>query len=121
MSILIYLFMLLWSLNGVIKCASPVVYNANVGESVTLQFSGGGTICYSTYTLKNITHEMIVIPGNLKYQISSGSLTISNVQATDAGFYASSSNCNSMNSDSIAFYLQPYRMRKYCFKIILNS
>ena len=37
----------------------------------------------------------------------SGSITINNVQATDAGFYTCSSNCQQVRYDQISYYLQP--------------
>lgn len=100
---------------------TPQVYYGNIGESVRLQCTTGGGqyVCFSTYTFQNAYHSMVMLNNSLKYQVTSGSVTISNLQATDAGFYACSSNCDQMRSDQISYFLQP--MCKYIFSIKLLS
>ncbi len=87
----------------------PEVYYANLGQSVTLQckVGGGQYACFSTYTFQNSPFEMVVLNNSLKYTVSSGSIALSNVKATDAGFYACSSDCRQMKIDQVSYYLQP--------------
>lgn len=92
------------------ECASPNVYYANVGDTITLQCSAGGGnfACYSSYAFQNQIFKMVNLFNSPKYQVSgSGSIGIANVQATDAGFYACASDCNQMRLDQVSFYLQP--------------
>lgn len=94
-----------------INCASPNVYYANVGDTVALRCtSGGGNYaCFSTYAFQNKAFRMVYLNSSRKYQISPGSIGLTNVQATDAGFYACSSDCNQMKIDQVSYYLQPTR------------
>lgn len=104
------------------KALTPQVYYANIGETVRLQCTTGGGqyVCFSTYTFQNAYHSMVMLNSSLKYQVTSGAVTITNVQATDAGFYACSSNCDQMKSDQISYFLQPmceyYLFGIYLFK-----
>jgi hypothetical protein len=86
--------------------AAPIVYYANIGQPITLQCSGP-YVCFSTYSFQNRMHQMVMLNNSRKYQITGGMVTINNVQATDAGFYACSSNCYQMRLDQINYYLQP--------------
>lgn len=80
----------------------------NLGETLTLRCQQSGQyFCYSTYTFKNQLHPMIIINSTLKYSTTFGSLTINNIDRTDAGFYACSSTCTNMKADLIDFYVQP--------------
>jgi len=100
-----FLFALLINLSDSL---TPTTYFANVGETVRLQcMSGGGSACFSTYTFQNTPHQMVMLNNSRKYQIEMSAITINNVQATDAGFYACSSNCNQMKADQISYFLQP--------------
>lgn len=85
----------------------PSVYYANMGDTVSIQCNGGPYACFSTYTLQNSQFSMVPLNQSAKYQIAMGSIVINNVQATDAGFYACSSNCYQMNINQISYYLQP--------------
>ena len=90
-----------------IRCA-PQTYYANIGSPATLTCGGGQFGCFSTYAYTNYAQQMVMIPmQSLKYQVMSGSITINNVQATDAGFYTCSSNCQQIRYDQISYYLQP--------------
>ena len=101
-----FILFLIIKLIDVSYCLSPSVYYANVGETVRLQCNGPYA-CFSTYTYQDNVHQMIMLNNSLKYNVMPGSITINNVQATDAGFYACSPNCDQMRSDSISYYLQP--------------
>ena len=89
--------------------STPQVYYANIGNTVTLQCQGGGQYaCFSTYTFQNTYHSMVPLNSSLKYQLQSGgAITVVNVQASDAGYYACSSNCLQMKASLISYYLQP--------------
>lgn len=108
---LIHTLLVLWYLSLSIERneAAPFVYYANVGSSVSLQCTGGGgaVACFSTYRFKNTYTPMIAIQNSQKYMISSGSISINNVQSTDAGYYTCAASCNSVNFDQVAYYLQP--------------
>lgn len=94
-------------LNHAIICA-PATFYANIGGPVTLSCGGGQFGCYSTYAYTNYPSQMVMIPmQSQKYQVTSGQITINNVQATDAGFYTCSSNCQQIKYDQISYYLQP--------------
>lgn len=104
----------LWTLLylAVVNCQSsrqPEVFYANLGQTVTLQckVGGGQYACYSSYTYQNRVYEMANINSSLKYQVNQGSIEIKNIKATDAGFYACSSDCRQMKIDQISYYLQP--------------
>jgi hypothetical protein len=99
---------------------APNVYYASLGDTVTLQCSGGGGpyACFSTYTLQNQPSPMVALNMSAKYQIQMGLITITQVQATDAGFYACSGNCNQMQANQISWYLQPMCMLK---KLLFNK
>ena len=91
-------------------CITPPVFYANVGDTVVLQCNNAGSGpygCFSTYTFQSMSHPMVMLNQSMKYQINMGSITINNVQPTDAGFYACSQNCWQMKSDLISYYLQP--------------
>ena len=89
-----------------------ITYYATIGSNaqLTCQSGGGPYICFSTYTFENLTYPMIMINTTSKYTVGMNSITINNVDATDAGFYACSSNCNQMNSNLVDFYLMPMCM-----------
>jgi hypothetical protein len=85
----------------------------NLGESLTMRCQQSGQFfCFSTYTFRNQLHPMIIINSTLKYSATFGSLTINNIERTDAGFYACSSTCQNMRADSIDFYVQPMQNRQ---------
>lgn len=87
---------------------APTTHYANIGSPATLTCNGGQFGCFSTYAYSSLPSRMVMIPmQSLKYQIMSGSITINNVQATDAGFYTCSSSCDQIRYDQISFYLQP--------------
>ena len=90
-----------------VKCQQPAVFYAAIGETARLQCSGGQFACFSSYSLQNSVHSMVPLQNSRKYQIQPGSIIINNVQATDAGFYACSSNCEQMRIEQISYYLQP--------------
>jgi hypothetical protein len=50
---------------------------------------------------------MVTLTNSLKYQVDMSGVTVNNVEATDAGYYGCSSNCNQMSSDVIDYYLHP--------------
>jgi len=50
---------------------------------------------------------MVAITPSYKYQVQSGYVVISNIQATDAGFYTCSSRCDQVTYDQLNYYLQP--------------
>lgn len=95
------------------ECKNRVTIYAGLGETVRLQCSGGQFFCFSTYTLTNSVHQMIMINASNKYQVEMGSLTIRNLEKTDAGFYACSSNCAQMKSENIDYYVQPTSKQHY--------
>lgn len=104
----------LWALTLVVfvNCQAgrqPEVYYANLGQNIVLncKVGGGQYACYSSYTYQNREYEMAYVNSSLKYQVNSGSIGINNVKATDAGFYACSSNCKTMRMDQVSYYLQP--------------
>ena len=102
-----FIVLTLLSLAHSIIC-SPATYYANIGSPVTLTCGGGQFGCFSTYAYMNHPQTMVMIPmQSLKYQVTSGSITINNVQATDAGFYTCSNNCQQIKYDQITYYLQP--------------
>ena len=92
----------------VVECKNRVTFYASIGSNAQLTCqSGGSYVCFSTYTFENTTHPMIILNTTSKYTVGMNSITINNVDATDAGFYACSSNCNQMNSAQMDFYLVP--------------
>lgn len=100
---------------------TPPVFYANVGDTVVLQCNNAGTgsfACFSTYTFQSMTHPMVMLNQSMKYQVNMGSITITNVQATDAGFYACSQNCWQMKSDLISYYLQPMSEFELSFSMV---
>ncbi len=101
------------------ECLNRVTYYASVGDTVRLQCSGGTYFCFSTYTFQNLTHPMVMLNSSLKYSVQMGSLTINNLQQTDAGYYACSSNCTLMRSDLINFYVHP--LGNFCCAVLNNS
>ena len=108
---LLELVLVLKSLSIFVECKTRVTFYAAVGSNAQLTCqSGGSYVCFSTYTFQNITHPMIVLNTTSKYIVGTNSLTVNNVDASDAGFYACSSNCNQMNSDQMDFYLIPTSM-----------
>ncbi len=92
----------------------PNVYYASLGDTVTLQCSGGPYACFSTYMLQNQPSPMVPLNMSSKYQLQMGSITVNRVQATDAGYYACANNCYQVQSGQISYYLQP--MCKFFFK-----
>jgi len=98
---------------------TPTTYYANVGETVRLQcVSGGGSACFSTYTFQNTPHQMVMLNNSRKYQVEMSAITINNVQATDAGFYACSSNCYQMKADQISYFLQPMSKTLFLYQAL---
>ena len=102
-----------------IHCAPPTVYYANVGDTVALRCtSGGGNYaCFSTYAFQNQAFKMVYLNSSRKYQVSPGSIGVTNVQATDAGYYACSNDCAQMKIDQISYYLQPTRNYIFFLKL----
>lgn len=92
-----------------LECAQPAVYYANVGSAANMPCtSGGGSFaCFSTYAFQNQVFRMVYLNTTAKYQVMPGSVTVNNVQPTDAGFYACSNDCFQMKLDQISYYLQP--------------
>jgi hypothetical protein len=90
----------------------PNVYYAQLGDTVTMQCSGGPYACFSTYSLQNQPSPMVTLNISSKYQLQMGSITLTQVQATDAGFYACANNCFQVQANQISYYLQP--MCKLC-------
>lgn len=90
--------------------AAPQVIFAEIGQSSRPIPCNSEFVCYSSYSFKNFPHPMVRLNSSLKYQISAGSLTISNVKDTDAGFYTCSGNCQQMQWDQIAYFLRPTSM-----------
>lgn len=87
----------------------PEVYYANLGSDITLscKVGGGQRACFSTYTYSNREYPMAYLNTSRKYEVTGNSIGIKNVKATDAGFYACSSDCQRMRIDQISYYLQP--------------
>ena len=94
----------------------PEVYYANLGQNVVLpcKVGGGQFACYSSYTYQNREYAMAFINASRKYDVSGSSIGINNVKATDAGFYACSSDCRRMKIDQISYYLQPMCKLSLC-------
>jgi hypothetical protein len=109
---LLKIILLLLKILLLVDCKNRVTYYVAIGDRVRLQcLSGGGQyFCFSTYTLQNVTHPMVMLNNSMKYTIEVGALTINNIETTDAGFYACSSNCYQMKSDNIDYYLAPMSM-----------
>ena len=84
----------------------PAVFYANLGQTISLPCSGQYA-CYSSYTFQNRVYEMVYLNNSLKYQVTTGTIGITNVKTTDAGFYACSNDCFKMKIDMISYYLQP--------------
>lgn len=87
----------------------PEVYYANLGQNVVLscKVGGGQYACFSSYTYQNREYAMAYVNSSRKYEVTGNSIGINNVKATDAGFYACSSDCRRMKIDQISYYLQP--------------
>ena len=98
-----------------LECAQPAVYYANVGSAANMPCtSGGGSFaCFSTYAFQNQVFRMVYLNTTAKYQVMPGSVTVNNVQPTDAGFYACSNDCFQMKLDQISYYLQPMCKRRF--------
>lgn len=93
--------------------ATPIVYYASLGDTAQLQCgSGGSLVCYSTYADKTIPFAMVALTPSYKYQIQSGYVAISNVQATDAGFYTCAARCDQVTYEQISYYLHPTSKRE---------
>lgn len=99
----------LWVMVGVLVEATPAVFYANIGDTAQLQCSGGGgsMVCFSTYADRTTAFAMVALTPSYKYQIQSGYVAVTNVQATDAGFYTCSARCDQVTYDQIAYYLHP--------------
>lgn len=101
---------LLFVLSSIAKVfAMPQVIYADIGQSKQIPCNSD-FVCYSSYTFKNIPHHMVRLNSSQKYQITAGYLTITNVKETDAGFYTCTGSCHQMQSDQIAYYVQPMSM-----------
>ena len=89
--------------------AQPAVYYANVGNTATMTCTAGGGsyACFASYAFQNQVFKMVYLNSSAKYQVMPGSIAVTNVQPTDAGFYACSNDCNQMKLDQISYYLQP--------------
>lgn len=89
--------------------AMPQVIYADLAQSKQIPCNSN-FVCYSSYSFKNYPHPMVRLNSSLKYQISAGFLTITNVKETDAGFYTCTGTCQQMQYDQMAFFLQPMSM-----------
>lgn len=104
---LLLVFVFSWITNVI---TAPQVIFAEIGQSSRPIPCNSEFVCYSSYSFKNIPHSMVRLNSSQKYQISAGSLTITNVRETDAGFYTCSGNCQQTQWNQIAYYVRPTSM-----------